>query len=239
MTTFPGVFVLSLGSVADLLLVDKAEIIKAWASTGPFWAQYKALVPSAYIVARQFWRAEEQQNVLGRYREVGPFVGGLFSAMWGSPWDAAIGMNEYIHQTASRSQWERAVVIEKAFAAKARRERYDYWALSMSTHNLPPMWVAEALADDPNITGISLHLYSLERAMQVEPEVARYRDFIAACPLPVLLGETGRDGIGRNIGWQQQGVSAADFAEEMRWLTQATGAWAYTVFCYGATEDWR
>lgn len=239
MTTTPGVFVLALGEVAELLKTDRPRIVKAWASTGPFWRQYKERVPDAYVIGRQFWRAEAQAAVLAG-GNLGPLLFGFQEATRGQPFDAWVGLNEYVTEGTDAATWRLAIAIESVCAAQAQLYGRDYWALSMSTHNLPPMWVVEELAKDPNITGLSLHLYSLERPMQVEPEVARYRAFIEACPLPVLIGETGRDGIGRNIGWQQQGVTAPEFALEMEWLAWNIGAWAYTVFCYGAGDsEWR
>jgi len=239
MATTPGVFVLALSDVASLLTEDCPRVVKAWASTGGYWAEHKRIAPGAYIIARQFWRGDVEKALITEGRDPSPLIAGLIKATTSGPFDAWLGPNEYIVEGANREQWLRAIRTEKEFAAATGSFGLDYWALSMSTHNLPPMWVVEELARDPNITGLSLHLYSLERAMPLEPEVARYKAFIAACPLPVLIGETGRDGIGRNIGWQQQGVSAPDFAEEMRWLTENLGAWAYTTFAYGCTQDWK
>lgn len=227
--TYPGIFVLSRASVADLLAEDRPRIGKGWLSDGGGWAEY--------CIGRQFWTQEYQQKVLAGGDMTAIFV--ALSAERLRGFQAIVGMNEYISEAHDNAAWKEAISIEKAMAARAFLAGLDYWAFSMPTHNLPPMSVVEELAKDKNVTGLVLHLYSLERPMQVETEVARYRAFIEACPLPVLIGETGRDGIGRNIGWQQQGVSAKDFAEEMRWLTQNIGAWGYTVFCYGATEDWK
>lgn len=217
MTTTPGVFILSLSEVAGPLIFDQPRVVKAWASTGPYWAEYKRLVPDSYIIARQFWRAEEQQAVLAGQRNVAPLTYGLFSAMWGFPWSAAIGFNEYIHENASHEEWLRAITIEKAFAARARAERYDYWALSMSVGHLPPDWVVQELAADTNITGLSIHAYWWNQPPWEAPHLARLFDFIRQSPLDVLIGEVGRD-YQAERGWQKQGVSCAAYTDEIRWF---------------------
>ena len=220
---WPGAFILRLTpETQDWLLDTRCRAVKSLHHDPAFWTRYKAAVPQSYLWGRYYWSSELQDKLrTWEYQTVaGNMVADLLVATNLCPYDALLGPNEYAPEWISDLEWLRVVAVEKEFAAAAHSIGKDYWALSMSVGNLPPDWVVAELAKDSNITGISLHLYGLEAPIKNMPFLERYRAFIDSCPLPILIGETGRDGWHENIGWQKQGVSDQQITDEMRWLTE-------------------
>ncbi len=240
MTCYPGVFTLNLrDEVKRAVREDRPRVVKSLVHDGRFWREYKALVPNAYLIGRQYYQHEWERALVVDGTDPQNMLWAVHYATADCPYDALLGPNEYVAEPDVQLYWRRVLAVEHLFAALAREDGKGYFALSMPVGHLPPAWVVDELAADPSVTGLSLHLYSCNQPLQQAPYYQRYADFIRACPLPVLIGEIGRDCLAQR-GWQQQSPPMSGKAYEVE-LYRATDlpAWGYTVFAYGCTDDWR
>ena len=237
---YPGAFVIRLmPEVKNWLWDTQCRAVKSLDHDAAFWTLYKQHAPDSYLWGRFYWEKWREKALVDKGLAPNLMIQELLKGTYACPYDALLGPNEYVGDDCTEHHWHWAVAVEKQFAEAVRKAGKAYWALSMPSRNLPPDWVVEQLA--PHVDGIALHLYSCDQPFWELPDLDRYAAFIKRCPVPVLIGEIGRDCLAER-GWQQQRpeVNCVQYSGELQYAAADwdSGAYAHTPFAFGTTPDW-